>query len=110
MALIVREVAFGFASGELADAWVAAHEPAGLVVGPVSWQLVMHRPGSTSVRLLQGFDSAEVAGDWQTAVLPELGTADDMTVALAEAQVYVTGDPAGQEGPGRVWMPADDFP
>ncbi|TQS39800.1 hypothetical protein [Cryptosporangium phraense] len=104
MTLAIREVALSFATAQSADAWVAANIPQGLAKGPILWQLVVHTTGSRSVRLVQGFSAPGVASDWQSALLPEAGGAESMTVSWASADAYRTGDEPGQEGPGRVWL------
>ena|SRR5689334_4374463 len=109
MGFAVREITLEFATTGSADAWVAAHVPSGLVVGSVTWQLVVHRPGATTVRLVQGYEELAVAGDWQSEALPELGDATSMTVQTGEAELYVGGTVAGEQGPGRVWKNQDTF-
>src|SRR4051794_33668109 len=110
MPLAVREVRLEFGSGERADAWVAANIPTGMVTGPIKWQLVLHRPGSTVVNLVQGFADLPAAGDWSLTVLPDADVAQTMTVALAEGQAYVAGNPSDHQGPGRVWLVPTEFP
>jgi|SRR4051812_20354325 hypothetical protein len=109
MALVVREVTLTFAAGEPADAWVAANEPVGLVAGPIRWQLVVHRPGSSQVRLIQGFTDLAGAADWRGTELPDLAGAEAMSVTLADALAYVSGNDPQHEGPGRVWRPIEDL-
>jgi hypothetical protein len=109
MGFAVREITLEFASAGSADGWVAAHVPSGLVVGSVTWQLVVHRPGAATVRLVQGYEELAVAGDWHSEELPELGDATSMTVQTGEAELYVGGTDPGKEGPGRVWKTGDSF-
>ena len=109
MGIAVREISLEFANARAADEWVAAHVPSGLVVGPITWELIIHQAGTATVRLVQGYQSVAVAGDWQAAALPELDGATSMTVAAADAVLYVGGDVPGEEGPGRVWSAPNSF-
>jgi hypothetical protein len=110
MSFAVREILLEFRTAEDAAGWVAANVPAGLVRGPIGWQMVVHQAGSSRVRLVQGFTDLAGAGDLEATPLPALAPPAAMSVSLGEGEVYVGGNNPDQQGPGRVWRIPTDFP
>jgi hypothetical protein len=110
MSFAVREIMMDFPTAEDAAGWVAENVPAGMVHGPIGWQMVIHLDGSSQVRLVQGFTDLADAGDVDATPLPALAPPAALSFTLGEAEAYVAGNDPDQQGPGRVWLIPTDFP
>lgn len=110
MSFAVREVVLDFDLPQQAVSWVDEHEPKGIAVGSVTWQLVLHDINSSQVRLLLAFPDVKTAQDWTDTALPDLAGARSLTVRVSSAAAYVPGNLPTEPGPGRVWVPAPDGP